>query len=654
MITFAPSVAPLTYQTTRFASTLRDDAETIAASIAGSFTDIVASDQTLTRTYSALFSRAIDTTGGQTIINEFSPWNDFRGGDDGDITWFWGLYPGSYQKTQLIDFLGTSETVVSIAASDDGEFVTAIAPSTVFSTYPASATTSSTLLTSWQTTTATRNAVTSTGLPDTSSVWTYSDDDWQTVEQPTTSLGTVFTSGQIETTTESGFEVFPEAARSTIVTISEPAYNTLILVSGGAQYALSATTTTVAPPELSLTSTIYGSVPFVQSPTLSIASSLGLNSLVSAYYSNYEGGSAGYATTLTTTTEAGALSWNATAVANNGFAGISYENNPPQATEGQIITSQSPGTPRSQETTTTTAVTAITHGSTTTTLASYETIALGPGQTTRSLILGTNGDITIETYVGVDWVGLVEGLRGFSLTSENVVSWPFNSSLSLSMSLSEIYPAITIGQPQGFVSSSASLQTSRINTLKFAVVGEGGSGTRYQGAETFNTISDKAMLFAPKSAQEFLPITGSASSSGFSMRYSGKTQSRTSTTGDTTSSTTSAWTPQGEAQTFWVDVSRNRVSGAPPFPTNIPALIVGGTGQALLPRGLYETYSGSGQGTVSGSNNFVSVNSVSSFSATTGVTAFKPIPYYVSTEGPGAQSTSASFGVNLFAQPVDD
>jgi hypothetical protein len=165
------------------------------------------------------------------------------------------------------------------------------------------------------------------------------------------------------------------------------------------------------------------------------------------------------------------------------------------------------------------------------------------------------------------------------------------------------------------------------------------------------------LSFAPKSAQEYVPVSGSASSSSgqtsFSMSYYGTRQSRYTTIGSDTESQTSSWDVAGSPQTHWVHVSRNQVLGSPSLPT-IPALIVAGTGQALLRDGLYETYSGDGSNRSSNSNFSVNVNSVTSFSISEGVTAIKPLQYYIPITGNNAQTTSASFANNLTDQPVDD
>jgi hypothetical protein len=651
----------ITFETTVSASTVQDFVYTNSISAVGSYSDFLS----VTYTYSASFYAAQDTDGGGTSISEFSPWDDFRGGDGAGITWWWAdqIFDQVYQRTVITDILGTSITDGYVGFSGNDEFITAIFPLTSITSYPNESNVETTLK-FWTTQDVTRIGATTAEETHADSVWTYvnSENSWKTTERQTTSLGIATFNGLLQqiTTTEGEAITITEASKI-LITASSATYNTLLLVSDVSDstippYVLK-TTDTVGP-KLSATTTTYGLMPFLEFPTLTLNFGDN-NSFESGYYEKLEGGNAGYETTLITVTSLDnvTFTWIPTVLSEESLAGISYSpiatsNNPPIATNGLVVKTSdvSPET-LSQQTTTTTAVTALTHGEFTTTLSSFETISLGEGQTTKLVKVST----IIDTFIDQTWLGFLEFNKGFSLTSENVVNWPFNSNQQISISISQSYISVSTGTIKGFYSSLADLNTTRIDTIRFAVVGENGNnGTSYVNGNEFNTISDRSIFFAPKKPQEFLPISGSASSSNesqsFSMRYYEATQSRTTTFafGENTSaeSETSAWEAVGSAETFWVDVSRKQLAVYPS--PSISALQIAGQGQAFLPEGLYETY-GAGE---SGSNSFISTNEVLSFSVSGVPTAIKPIKYFFESEGFGSVSTSTANNFN--DQPIDD
>jgi hypothetical protein len=653
--------APVTFETwvnAALFATLNSDAYTNESSLSGAFD----AGTYGSFNFSSRGQTAKDTTGGGTTINESSPPNNAEILTNNGViivTWFWGGGGASqiYQQTYEENFIGTSETAVLFTIGFDGDSATAFGTDTTTGETGASEPQTTASFVTWTTSSAASSVSTTQSAQTQETFWTYSETqdsaeaEWVTTERTASTQQTTLTNGTRQQITLSGATTnfdSEEARSTTKITRSTATYNTLILTTANRPNALE-TTESVDPQKQSGTTTFYGGL-------------------------SLEGGTAGYTTALRTTTTSGTISWSRTQTSNRASAGIAIDLNPPRAITGQVI-STAVGATRTQETTTTQAFDVLTNGETTTSIASFETISLGPAQTTRS----TSVVVDVDTFVEGNFTFNGAAPRGFSVTLSSFDEFGiaeggvfggnadgFDGIANIGVSASLYTTASAIGvtlSPQvGFTSSIAALQTSRINTLKFAVVGQGGnSGASYQNGNEFNIVTAKSLLFAPKSAQEFLPITGSASSSNtsrsFSMRYSGATQSRSSTIGTGTDATitsvTSAWSAAGAAQTFWVNVSRGRVEGSPAFPT-IPALIIGGEGQALITRGLYETYSGSGTATSSGTNNFVEVNSVSSFSGGDGVTAIKPLQYYVPITGSNAQTTSASFANNLTAQPLDD
>jgi hypothetical protein len=658
--------APVTFETWVNAAldpTFRPDPYTHQTSVSGTYDFDEA-----TYPFSSYGKQAFDSTGGYTeiftldepiIITQEDP-NFLIGG------WIWAD-PRSRAVGRTIesDFIGTSETVVRFEAlyaeGDDIPSLTRFG--TTISETLASEPEISTTFSQWTTTNTETDVITTQSEEAQETFWTYSETqnaseaEWVTADRAASTQGTTRTNGtkQEITTSQTGTTFASEEALSTkLITRSTATYNTLILTTNTANPKPNVleTVESADPQKQSATSTFYGEFFYNQPPTLS------------SFFERLilVGDDFGYATNLISTTINGPLSWTRTIRSNRESAGISLGNNPPRVVAGEAIVSGSPLDSESQQVTTTVEATVLTNGITTTTLASYVTMALGPAQTTRSFSYVAD----IDTFVDVPFVDETLGIfldmpSGFSFSTNGPITMTIGGDeVPADASVDSRANGMTISPQMGFASSIAALQTSRINTLKFAVVGQGGNnGTSYQNGNEFNNVTAKSLVFAPKSAQEFLPITGSASSSNtsrsFSMRYSGATQSRSSTIGTGTNATitseTSAWSATGEAQTFWVDVSRGRVDGSPALP-NIPALIIGGEGQALINRGLYETYSGSGEGTASGTDNFIEANSVSSFATGGAVTAIKPIQYFVPSEN--AEATSASFANNLTAQPLDD
>jgi hypothetical protein len=670
--------APVTFETWVNAAldpTFNTNPYTYQTSVSGTFTTITGTfTETEQFSFSSYGKQEFDSTGGYTgiftvdePILSFDQELDFQ-------TWIWGnvrFLNGLVAQTVQSDFIGTSETVVSAEFRFSDDEITATTIETIISETLASETQTAASFLQWTTTNTETNVITTQSADTQETFWTYSETqntseaEWVTTDRAASTQGTTRTNGSKQEITTSGISLTfdSEEARSTKkITRSTATYNRLILTTANRPNALE-TVASVDPQKRSATSTFYGELSYTQPPTVSSFDDVPVTvgNVGGVFLS---GGDAGYTTNLVVTATSGPLSWTQTVKANRASAGISLGNNPPRVIEGEVVVSGSPVNSQNQQVTSTADATVLTKGIATTTLASFVTMALGPAQTTRSFSYLEN----INTAVGVPLGGFGDMPDGFSASSAG----PITMRVALGFGNFNIVPAnasvesranaITVSPQVGFTSSIAALQTSRINTLKFAVVGQGGnSGTSYQNGLEFNTVTAKSLVFAPKSAQEFLPITGSASSSNtsrsFSMKYSGAAQSRSSTIGTGTDATitseTSAWSATGAAQTFWVDVSRGRVEGSPDFPT-IPALIIGGEGQALITRGLYETYSGSGTATASGTNNFVEVNTVSSFSASGGVTAIKPLQYFVPITATNAQTTSASFANNLTAQPLDD
>jgi hypothetical protein len=655
--------APVTFETWVNAAldpTFNASPRTNETSVSGTWSDF----NSQTYSFSSYGKQAYDSTGGYTgIFTLDEPILDFDKEVDFQ-TWIWGnvrVFGALVARTVQSNFIGTIETNVTAGFRFLDDEITATTIETVVGETLASEPQTTASFLQWSTTNTASSVITTQSTQTQETFWTYSetqntsDAEWVTTDRVASTQGTTRTNGSKQEITVSGTSTTfgSEDARSTKkITRSTATYNTVILTTANRPNALE-TVESVDPQKQSGTSTFYGELSYNQPPTLSsFADGLILS-----------GGEVGYTTNLVTTTTSGSLVWTRTGTSNRAFAGISIDNNPPRAVVGQVISTGSPLS-TGQQVTTTVNATVLTNGRVQTTLASFVAMALGPAQTTRSFAYVTDVDTAVEAPAG----GFGGVPAGFSVSSEGPITvriglgfGNFND-VPANASVESRADGMSISPQAGFTSSIAALQTSRINTLKFAVVGQGGnSGTSYQNGNEFNLITAKSFFFAPKSAQEFLPITGSASSSNtsrsFSMRYSGATQSRSSTIGTgadaTITSVTSAWSAAGAAQTFWVNVSRGRVEGSPAFP-NIPALIIGGEGQALITRGLYETYSGSGTATGSGTNNFVEVNSVSSFSGGDGVTAIKPLQYYVPITGSNAQTTSASFANNLTAQPLDD
>jgi hypothetical protein len=652
--------APVTFETWVNAAlepTFNANPGTNQTSVSGTYSNF----NSETYSYTSYGKQAYDSTGGYTGIVTFGePIIETQNDPNFLIAadnWVWG-YPDIIGRTVQSNFVGTSETIVRFEAlygeGDDIPSLTRFGTTISESLASEPQTTASFL--QWSTTNTASSVITTQSTQTQETFWTYSETqntsetEWVTTDRTASTQGTTRTNGSKQEITVSGTSTTfgSEDARSTKkITRSTATYNTVILTTANRPNALE-TVESVDPQKQSGTSTFYGELSYNQPPTLSsFAGGLILS-----------GGEVGYTTNLVATTTSGSLFWTRTGTSNRASAGITIDGNPPRAVVGQVISTVSPlSTP--QQVATTVNATVLTNGLVATTLASFVTMALGPAQTTRSFAYVTDVDTAVEAPAG-EFGGVP---AGFSVSSEGPITMRIGfDDVTANASVESRADGMTISPQVGFTSSIAALQTSRINTLKFAVVGQGGnSGTSYQNGNEFNLITAKSFFFAPKSAQEFLPITGSASSSNtsrsFSMRYSGATQSRSSTIGTGTDATitsvTSAWSAAGAAQTFWVNVSRGRVEGSPAFPT-IPALIIGGEGQALITRGLYETYSGSGTATSSGTNNFVEVNSVSSFSGGDGVTAIKPLQYYVPITGSNAQTTSASFANNLTAQPLDD
>jgi hypothetical protein len=655
--------APVTFETWTNAAldaTLRAQAHTSQNSVSGVFD---AGSLGNGFTFSSHGSTALNSTGGGTTINESSPPNSAEILTDIDkivVTWIYGGggFSQTFQQTIETDFIGTSDTAVIFTIGFADDSVTAFGTATTNGETLASESQTSATFKQWSTTNLAVNITTTQSSDTQQTFWTHqttsngSDAEWITSSRAASTQGTTLKAGtsQIITSYNTTVTFEPEEARSTKkITRSTATYNTLILASSTTPNALT-TTESADPQKQSGITAFYGG--------------LTLND-----------GTAGYTTSIRTTTESGTISWSGTQTSNRPSAGISFGANPPRVVEGQVIATAGGGT-RTQQTTTTQEAIVLTHGEITTSLASFETMALGPAQTTRSFsvsalvdtfVEGGSFDINLGVPAGFSmsvsdadeygaqeagvFVGGVEGYEGIA-----------DIQITNSNSITASALAVTLSPRAGFTSSIAALQTSRINTLKFAVVGAGdGSGITYADTAFLNAITAKSLIFAPKSAQEYLPVSGSASSSSgqttFSMSYYGTRQSRTSTIGTDTNSTvtseTSAWSATGSPQTHWVHVSRGQVAGAPAFPT-IPALIVAGTGQALLTNGLYETYSGNGSDRSSDSTWSVSVNRVTSFAESEGVTAIKPLQYFPFITGTNAQTTSASFANNLTAQPLDD
>jgi hypothetical protein len=655
--------APVTFETWANAAlepTFNANPRTNQTSVSGTYSGF----NSETYSYTSYGKQAYDSTGGYTGITTFGePIIETQNDPNFLIAadnWVWG-YPDIIGQTVQSNFVGTSETIVRFEALyEEGDDIPSLTRfgTTISETLASEPQTTASFL-QWSTTNTASSVITTQSTQTQETFWTYSETqntsetEWVTTDRTASTQGTTRTNGSKQEITVSGTSTTfgSEDARSTKkITRSTATYNTLILTTANRPNALE-TTESVDPQKRSGTSTFYGELSYNQPPTLSSFE----GGLI------LSGGQVGYTTNLVATTTSGSLFWTRTGASNRASAGITIDSNPPRAVVGQVISTVSPlSTP--QQVTTTVNATVLTNGLVATTLASFVTMALGPAQTTRSFAYVTD----VDTGIGIP-EGFTDGfpdmIAGFSVSSEGPITMRIGfDDVTANASVESRADGMTISPQVGFTSSIAALQTSRINTLKFAVVGQGGnSGTSYQNGNEFNTVTAKSLVFAPKSAQEFLPITGSASSSNttrsFSMRYSGATQSRSSTIGTGTDATitsvTSAWSAAGAAQTFWVDVSRGRVEGSPAFP-NIPALIIGGEGQALITRGLYETYSGSGTATASGTNNFVEANSVSSFSASGGVTAIKPLQYFVPITATNAQTTSASFANNLTAQPLDD
>lgn len=670
------NIAPPVFETTTLARSVTNRIYTGITSVTGSYTylDLTAdaSDSaTRTENFTWLKSEAVDISGHQTFVETFSPWDQYRGGNDGGAAWRWGLGVGDevFGKTVHINISGTTETrsFVSVLYDDNDEFPDRItAAQTIEKNEPELQT--STQLNSWQTTTYPTQIITTTETATQELVWTTTTPtqtdvavSWTQTQRPATSQGTTLTNGTSEGTSLSGITITlnTEQSLTKVITCSEAFGNTLILAQGSnvVQYALT-TTETAQPQEPLVTTTIFGEATWIEEPVL-------LATFAPNPPTNFEltNGVAGYATQLTTTTEALTVSWTRTRTSNVTNAGIlTASNSAPRATVGQVMTSsaRSPILTIGNITTTEVEETVMTHGTTTTSVVVNKTSNYGPAQ-----VSFTNTTVfTIETFIPPPTASQIvnaDFIEGFSIaTTGTFTDSVWGSLLVHHASVTWITPKIEILPRLGVTSSSASLQTQRINTLSFGVFAGGQDGTSYANTSFLTNAPTRTLLFAPKSAQEFLPISGSGSGSTFTFSYYGDKISQTYTvqSGDVTSttSTTQSWSVNGSAQSYWVDVSRNSVSGSPAAPTTIPALIVGGTGQAFLPRGLYETYSGGVTGATSGSQQFADGGSVSVFEATEGVTAVKPIPYFTTYEGTGTsiETTAVSYRNNLTAQPIDD
>lgn len=668
------NIAPPVFETTTLARSVTNRIFTGITSVTGSYTylDLTASaSDSVTRTenFTWLKSSEVDTSGHQTFVETFSPWDQYRGGNAAMAAWRWGMgvVDEVFGKTIHINISGTTETrsFVSELYDDNDEFPDRItAAQTIEKNEPELQT--STELNSWQPTTYPAQISTTTETATQELVWTTTTPtqtdvavSWTQTQRPTTSQGTTLTNGTKEGTSLSGITITLDTEQSLtkVITCSEAFGNTLILAQGSnvVQYALT-TTETAQPQELGVTSTIFGEATWIEEPVL--VAEFGYFGAPDFVLTN---GVAGYTAQLTTTTEALTVSWTRTRTSNVANAGIlTASNSAARVTVGQVMTSsaRSPILTIGNITTTEVEATVMTHGTTTTSVVVNKTSNYGPAQ-----VSFTNTTVfTIETFIPpptASQIVAADFIEGFSIaTTGTYTDSAWGSLLVHHASVTWITPKIEILPRLGVTSSSASLQTQRINTLSFGVFAGGQDGTSYANTSFLTSAPTRTLLFAPKSAQEFLPISGSGSGSAFTFSYSGDKISQTFQSGDVTSttSTTQSWSVVGSAQSYWVDVSRNRVSGSPAAPTTIPALIVGGSGQVFLPRGLYETYSGGVTGATSGSQQFADGGSVSVFEATEGVTAVKPIPYFTTYKGTGTsiETTAVSYRNNLTSQPIDD
>jgi hypothetical protein len=619
-------------------------------------------------TYSARWQTSQDDLGHVTIINKFSPpiSTEFDNPQLVLFTWYWEGDPVNgqiWEETLEIDWVGTfvTQSFVSFVYEENDDVIQGVKLSEEMVTETLlQDTTSSVELSSYATLFTGRVAIDSASTQTTQSAWTYQNNDWRSTSLPATSLTTTTASGgsQVFLNNEVRFTNSVGNRRMVTIEVSESLGNTLLLVaSDGLVLTNTQSFETGGIRGGEATTTLYGSIPFVVEPTLTINTFFPNKISFPFYYLGWVGGSVGSAATLVTTTALGqpTFSFGRTTTSIVDSAAIVFSDQIPAVTSGEIITSTSGFTDNAllNETTTTVEVfNVIRSGTTFTKLADYRTRSFGPAATTtRFNILSES----VNTFAGAN--DFFDGVAGHSYSTEAVLrhfpSFVGTEGADVSVSITMVNTDLSLGPKQGFRSSLAQISSTYLQTLPFNVAGSSGNvGVSYENAGALAQLPAKAFLFAPKKAQEYAPISGSGSSSNFSMKFFGATQSRTSTVGTGITTETSSWRAGGQPSTFWAENSRKNIQGAP-NPPAIDAFVLGGEGEAFLADGLYETYSGAGSGAQSGSDALFAGGWVSSFSSNN-VTAYRPILFFPTTEGATAEKTSASFAANLSDQPIDD
>jgi hypothetical protein len=644
--------------------------------------------------YGATTSKVKDSTGGETHITTYSPWNSIfvatffsgteeeivgegtdtsistittssTGYNNAEVTWRW--FPGfqaldfAYGTTSHIDAFGTSESIKYVTAINDpgDEFITDLGTRLDTTVYPATTTTATTLK-DWSLSTVSYLGKSTTDQTLSDSYWSFSDSSYYTTSRQLTTKGTTNTTLFQQVTTTTGAPT-TLAGNEIVVTATTSGANaalaTRTTVSGlssnqtQTSYAeLDQAQSVLLPAPPTWMSTIYGPMVFAVQPVLTF--SVDEITLTGGFL----GDTITY-TRLDTNESSGTITYASTATTTAAGAKLTTVDQIPIVTSGTIIEQASEIATHSQSTTFTATALALSKTSYETTVAVATTTSFGPAETTTFSTQTTTAEtlileeaLTAPFPLGEEYTNPGYLPAGFEFATTNTVSFGVN------LDNDEVWTHdVTFGMTRastwyatqtGFVSTIAPLTLTLMNPIAAGVAGDAvaAEGESFNPVQAIQAATIKTLRFDHIGAQKAVPVTGRGANSTARFAYKGSTITVT----EGTDSNTQAWAAGGQTFEYYKNPQDKLSPNAGVTLASIPSvLLVGGAGDAFLPAGVY-TNSATAS-TVS----YVAGNRVLTCDDFAPVTAWRAIPYW--TTSSSAETTSSFESLwRRTEQPLDE
>lgn len=625
-----------------------------------------------TYTWSSMFSGVTESNGNATVIEDYSPWQDFVSGDGGYLDWKWATGEKVYKRTLLIDSVGTTEEAVRATLEDDGEFFTAIGDSAFTSTYYATTSTATTMQ-GWQTTeqtfsgratttsSRTLQAQTTAGSPP-SFVSTAITQSFLTTKSA--SATRITTTNESIATTLTGKEYLATASTAHGNTLL--AKNTLTDASAWTQTSWAEQTTQSLSRDVAKwRRTYFGSIPF---------------SIAPQGMTTYDGGNSGFEFNATNEPVAGTVftfdgqttissTFSETTTKTDLEASIQpLANNVPMRSTGTVVTT----TQGTYYQTTTSAQTgfglAITSSSTTLSRVEKVNWALAEATTFSTEAVTRKIEDLVSGQLGFnDEEGFTAEYvpRGFSFSTSGVVDI---DGYSNSVTISTQAESVNVIGTTGFVSAATPIANTFIATASFGAR----TGNAYGKAILADFINEvpefsRSVFFAAQAPHVYGPVTGSGRNSDNGFFTYKHTDITTAESGETSSAEFSLI---GSPDEFWVGDSRLRLPNQPfgipvAEPASHPAFIAAGQGAKRIEQGVYFTYGATASGL-----SFAAGNAPIRYTDEDApVTAYRPATYYTTNyvntldwlndqaetaQLSQARTTKAFYGNDLTSPILDD